>query len=47
MTTLHEAVCEGNLDILLKFWEWGEEKLTKVEIRIKLLLATQILGKTA
>ena len=40
MTALHEAACAGTLNILLKVWEWAEEKLTTKEISNKLLLAT-------
>jgi len=28
MTGWHWATCEGNLDILHKIWNWGEEKIT-------------------
>jgi len=40
MTSWHRAACDGNLDILLKIWEWSQEKLTTEEINTKLLLAT-------
>jgi len=28
-TAWHWAACEGNLDVLQKFWNWAKEKLTK------------------
>ena len=47
MTALHEAAKEGNLDILLKVWDWPQEKVTTEEINNKLLLATDNEGMTA
>ena len=37
---------KGNLDIMLKVWEWAEVKLTTEEISNKFLLATGKKGRT-
>jgi len=37
-TVFHVAAYEGYLDIMLKVWEWAEEKLTIEEINNELLL---------
>jgi hypothetical protein len=40
------AAKRGELDVLQKIWEWAKENVTKEEINNKLLLATDICGKT-
>jgi ankyrin repeat protein len=47
MTAWHWAACNGKLDVLLKVWNWAEEKLTTEELNNKLLLATDKEGWTA
>ena len=36
----------GTLEILQKFWEWANEKLSTEELNNKLLLATDNFGRT-
>jgi hypothetical protein len=47
MSDWHWAACKGNLDILLKVWEWAEEKLTTEDINNNFLLATDNEGMSA
>jgi ankyrin repeat protein len=46
-TAWHLAVGESNVQLLRKKWEWVEEKLTTEEVNNKLLLGTDITGRTA
>jgi len=40
MTAFHWAAWTGNLDILLKLWDWAERSPTTEDIQNNLLLAT-------
>ena len=40
MTGWHEAAFGGELDLMLKIWEWAKERLTTEEIKNEILLRT-------